>query len=186
MCDPVILSSGHTFDRNSIQRLISNYAPTPPRHPHRYRYSEPETDSLSQLGPLIATLTSRTSSDVEKLESITRIGSISRAHPGDSGPGHRLGGLSAVLGCVGPGTDPVLQEKCLTLLLNLSLDSDDNKVGLVAEGAVERLTAALVGPAAATAATVITSLAVWRSIRPPLEPTQEQSAALTLMAAETG
>ncbi|KAL2928258.1 U-box domain-containing protein 8 [Bienertia sinuspersici] len=191
MCDPVILSSGHTFDRNSIQRwldsghrtcpitklplpnppllipnhalrsLISNYAPTPPRHPHRYRYSEPETDSLSQLGPLIATLTSRTSSDVEKLESITRIGSISRAHPGEfRARATDSGGLSAVLGCVGPGTDPVLQEKCLTLLLNLSLDSDDNKVGLVAEGAVERLTAALVGPAAATAATVITSLAV--------------------------
>ena len=37
-----------------------------------------------------------------------------------------------------------LQEKALSLLLNLSLD-DDNKVGLVAEGAIGRIVGALLG-----------------------------------------
>ncbi|KAK2369164.1 U-box domain-containing protein [Trifolium repens] len=56
-----------------------------------------------------------------------------------------------------------LQEKVLSLLLNLSLD-DDSKIGLVAEGAIDRVVAFLLREAlsdcCALAATIITSLAV--------------------------
>ncbi|WJX58828.1 hypothetical protein P8452_44241 [Trifolium repens] len=56
-----------------------------------------------------------------------------------------------------------LQEKTLSLLLNLSLD-DDSKIGLVAEGAIDRVVAFLLRDASsdccALAATIITSLVV--------------------------
>lgn len=71
------------------------------------------------------------------------------------------GAVSALLRCVG-SDDPGLQEKALSLLLTLSLD-DDNKVGLVAEGAIGRIVAALQGGSPncrALAATMLTSLAV--------------------------
>lgn len=186
MSDPVILSSGHTFDRTSIQRwidsghrtcpitklplpqspilipnhalrsLISNYAPSATRHHNNHPELEP--DSLSQL---ISTLTSPASSSVQKLESLGKLGSLSKS---DAGFRARLTGsdaVSAVLRCVDPDNEPGLQEKALSVLLNLSLDSDDTKVGLVAEGAVARVVAALASPAAsAVAATVLTSLAV--------------------------
>lgn len=71
--------------------------------------------------------------------------------------------MAALLGCVSRKYFLNLQEKSLKLLLNLSLD-DDNKVGLVAEGAISSIIAALCdGESAdcrATAATVLTSLAV--------------------------
>ena len=55
-----------------------------------------------------------------------------------------------------------LQEKALSLLLNLNLD-DDNKVGLVAAGAIGRIIGALLGGSPncrALAATMLTRLAV--------------------------
>ena len=69
--------------------------------------------------------------------------------------------MSAVLNCVDSGDDG-LQEKALSLLLNLSLE-DDNKVGLVAEGVIGRVVAVLLGGSSdcrALAATMLTSLAV--------------------------
>lgn len=69
--------------------------------------------------------------------------------------------MSAVLSCV-LSSDAYIQDKALKLLLNLSLD-DDNKVGLVAEGAIGNIIAALRGGSAdsrALAATLLTSLAV--------------------------
>lgn len=69
--------------------------------------------------------------------------------------------MSAVLNCVS-SNDCSLQDKALHLLLNLSLD-DDNKVGLVAEGAIGNIIAALRGGGGncrAVAATTLTSLAV--------------------------
>lgn len=58
--------------------------------------------------------------------------------------------------------NPSMREKALNLVLNLSLD-DDNKVGLVAEGAIRRIVSALRDNSEncrALAATIITSLAV--------------------------
>lgn len=66
-----------------------------------------------------------------------------------------------MLNCVA-SSDSGVQEKALHLLLNLSLD-DDNKIGLVAEGAIGNIVGALRGGEAdcrAVAATMLTSLAV--------------------------
>ncbi|KMS96587.1 hypothetical protein BVRB_8g201570 [Beta vulgaris subsp. vulgaris] len=190
MSDPVILSSGHTFDRTSILKwldsghrtcpitklplpdppslipnhalrsLISNYAPTSPTRSLSDSHSLSDSDSLTQLTSLISTLTSRASSPAQRLDSLARLTSLSKSNPGFRARLTESGAVSAVLRCVGPDNDPGLQERSLSLLLNLSLDSDDNKVGLVAEGAVAKVVTALVGPAAAVAATVLTSLAV--------------------------
>ncbi|KAI4296548.1 hypothetical protein L6164_036497 [Bauhinia variegata] len=181
MSDPVILSSGHTFDRASIQRwldaghrtcpitklplpehpslipnhalrsLISNYAHISPLKHHPS--PQPET--------LISTLLSRSSSLDSKVESLRQ---LTRLAQRDSVFRRRLtesGVVSAVLNCV-DSDDPCLQEKALSLLLNLSLD-DDNKVGLVAEGVIGRVVAVLLGGSPdcrAVAATMLTSLAV--------------------------
>ncbi|KAJ7968422.1 RING-type E3 ubiquitin transferase [Quillaja saponaria] len=181
MSDPVILSSGHTFDRASIQRwldaghrtcpitkltlpdqpslipnhalrsLISNYALISPQKPQTP--TQPET--------LISTLTSKSSTMKSKIASLDQLTRLSKR---DSVFRRRLtesGVVSAVLNCV-DSDDPGIQEKALSLLLNLSLD-DDNKVGLVAEGAIGRVVAALRGDfpdCRAVAATLLTSLAV--------------------------
>ncbi|XP_021762196.1 U-box domain-containing protein 8-like [Chenopodium quinoa] len=189
MSDPVILSSGHTFDRSSIQRwidsghrtcpitklplpdppslipnhalrsLISNYTPTQ-LTPTRSDSDGSGSDSPSQLGCLISKLNSRGSMVEEKVESLVRLTGLSKANPGFRARLTESGAVSAVLRCVDSDNDPGLQEKALLLLLNLSLESDDNKVGLVAEGAVARVVSALGSTAAAVAATVLTSLAV--------------------------
>ncbi|GLT83123.1 hypothetical protein SLE2022_014320 [Rubroshorea leprosula] len=181
MSDPVILSSGHTFDRASIQRwLDSGHRTCPitklplPEHPslipnHALRslisnytnISLPKSQSCSEPQAPISILTSRSSSLESKLESLSQLGRLSK---GDSALRRRLteaGAVPVVLRCV-DSYDPGLQEKALSLLLNLSLD-DDNKVGLVAEGAVNRVVKVLrVGSpdCRAIAATLITSLAV--------------------------
>lgn len=181
MSDPVILSSGHTFDRSSIQRwldaghrtcpitklplseppslipnhalrsLISNYTLVSLPKPH----TDPNPNSLIQ------TLVSVSSPLACKLDSLDQLGRLCKR---DSSARRRLtesGAVSAVLNCVN-ADDTSLQEKALHLLLNLSLD-DDNKVGLVAEGVVGKLVAAVHsgnGDSRAVAATVLTSLAV--------------------------
>lgn len=186
MSDPVILSSGHTFDRASIQRwldsghrtcpitklplpdqpslipnhalrsLISNFTRTPlPKPQLEHANPNPQT--------LISVLTSKSSPFESKLESLTQLTKLSKR---DSASRRKLtesGAVSAVLNCLKIDSDGfTLQEKALSLLLNLSLD-DDNKVGLVAEGAVSRVVAALrfgSPDCRAIAATIITSLAV--------------------------
>ncbi|XAR53711.1 Ubiquitin--protein ligase [Bertholletia excelsa] len=185
MSDPVILSSGHTFDRSSIQRwldaghrtcpitklplseppilipnhalrrLISNYTLVSLPKPQQCRPEEPQT--------LISTLTSRASPLDSKLNSLDQLIRLSKR---DSGLRRRLtesGAVSAVLNCV-DSEDLGLKERALNLLLNLSLE-DDNKVGLVAEGAIERVVATLRDGGGspdcrAVAATLLTSLAV--------------------------
>ncbi|KAE9591800.1 hypothetical protein Lal_00038974 [Lupinus albus] len=178
MSDPVILSSGHTFDRSSIQRwldsghltcpitklpiplhsplipnhalrsLISTFTPTPPLSHHHHH---PET--------LLSSLSSPSSSLHSKLDSLRHLTRLSnrdalfRRRITDSGV------VPVVLSCV---DDDLLREKALSLLLNLSLD-DDNKVGLVAEGVVGRVVAVLISGSPdcrAVAATLVTSLAV--------------------------
>ncbi|KAI3716913.1 hypothetical protein L1987_68140 [Smallanthus sonchifolius] len=107
---------------------------------------------------------SKSSSPEVKIGSIVRLFHLSKR---DFELRKRLtesGAAAAVLNCVSRNGFVDLQEKALKLLLNLSLD-DDNKVGLVAEGAIGDVVGVLccVGAAAdcrATAATVLTSLAV--------------------------
>ncbi|XP_044460699.1 U-box domain-containing protein 8-like [Mangifera indica] len=186
MSDPVILSSGHTFDRISIQRwlesghrtcpitqlplpdqpslipnhalrsLISNFT----RSPLLKAQSDPAHPNLQTL---ISILTSNSSPLHSKLESLSQLVNLSKR---DSASRRKLtesGAVSAVLNCLNFESDNfTLQEKALSFLLALSLD-DDNKVGIVAEGAVGRVVTALrVGSpdCRAMAATIITSLAV--------------------------
>ncbi|XP_019175075.1 PREDICTED: U-box domain-containing protein 8 [Ipomoea nil] len=180
MSDPVILSSGHTFDRSSIQRwLDSGHRTCPitnlpisdppcliPNHALRSLISNYTLVSLPvpQADPqaLIQTLISKSAPVDSKLSSLDQ---LSRLCKRDSAIRRRLsesGGVSAVLNCVDADGDSGLQEKALHLLLNLSLD-DDNKVGLVAEGVVGKVVAALrvgSGDSRAVAATVLTSLTV--------------------------
>lgn len=183
MSDPVILSSGHTFDRVSIQRwldaghrtcpitklplpdhpllipnhalrsLISNYALVSP--PKLQQQPQPEPQAL------ISTLTSPSSMLDSKLNSLDQLTRLSKRDSAFRSKLTESGAVSAVLKCVG-SDDPGLQEKALSLLLNLSLD-DDNKVGLVAEGAIGQIIGALQGGSSncrALAATMLTSLAV--------------------------
>ncbi|KVH89599.1 U-box domain-containing protein 8 [Cynara cardunculus var. scolymus] len=191
MSEPVILSSGHTFDRPSIQRWLDAghrtcpitklpLSDTPsliPNHALRslistYTASSVANAALTLSKPhhirehpetLISNLTSKSSSPEVKLVSIEHLCQLSKR---DFELRKRLtesGAVAALLGCVSLKNCVNLQEKSLKLLLNLSLD-DDNKVGLVAEGAICHIIAALCdGESAdcrATAATVLTSLAV--------------------------
>ncbi|CAM8915267.1 unnamed protein product [Rhodiola kirilowii] len=184
MSDPVILSSGHTFDRASIQRwldaghrtcpitklplpdrpslipnyvlrsLISNYCSVGLKS-HQCQTLEMEPKGL------VTVLGSRSASVEVKIGALAQLGKMSKR---DSAFRRRLtesGVVAAVLECV-ESEDVRLQEKALYLLLNLSLD-DDNKVGLVAEGAIGRVVGALRGGSSdgrAVAATMLTSLAV--------------------------
>ncbi|XP_022878032.1 U-box domain-containing protein 8-like [Olea europaea var. sylvestris] len=182
MSDPVILSSGQTFDRISIQRWLDSghrtcpvsKLPLPepptliPNHALRSLISNYTLVSLPKPQPcpsnpqnLIQTLVSSLSPLDAKLNSLDQLSRMSKR---DSGIRRRLtesGAVSAVLDCVN-SSESGLQEKALHLLLNLSLD-DDNKVGLVAEGVIGKVVSALrcgAGDSRAMAATVLTSLAV--------------------------
>lgn len=185
MSDPVILSSGHTFDRSSIQRwvdsghrtcpitnlpisdpvslipnhalrsLISNY--TLVSFPKPLAYPDPQ----SLIQTLIA---SSSSSNLDsKLNSLDQLSKLSKRDLAIRRKLTESGAVSALLNCVNSDDDSGgLQEKALHLLLNLSLD-DDNKVGLVAEGVVGKVVSSLrrgAGDSRAVAATVLTSLAV--------------------------
>ncbi|CAN4083895.1 unnamed protein product [Withania somnifera] len=180
MSDPVILSSGHTFDRSSIQRWVdSGHRTCPvtklpisdpvsliPNHALRSLISKytlvslPKPQSYPDPQSLVQTLIASSSSRLEsKIISLDQLSKLSKR---DSAIRRKLtesGAVSTVLNCVNSGG---LQEKALHLLLNLSLD-DDNKVGLVAEGVVGKVVTALrrgTGDSRAVAATVLTSLAV--------------------------
>ncbi|KAI3466611.1 hypothetical protein Pfo_023274 [Paulownia fortunei] len=182
MSDPVILSSGHTFDRASIQRwldaghrtcpisklplpeppslipnhalrsLISNYTLVSFPKPQHY-LPNPQT--------LIHTLLSHPSPLEDKLNSLDQLSRVSKCDSAIRRRLAELGAVSAVLRCI-DSSESGLQEKALHLLLILSLD-DDSKVGLVVEGVVGKVVYALrcgVGDSRAVAATVLTSLAV--------------------------
>nr|AJP61133.1 U-box protein [Arabidopsis halleri] len=189
MSDPVILQSGHTFDRVSIQQwidsgnrtcpitklplsenpslipnhalrsLISNFAHVSPKESSRPRTQQEHSQSQSQA--LISTLVSRSSSNASKLESLSRLVRLTKRDSLIRRKVTESGAVRAALDCVDSGNQ-VLQEKSLSLLLNLSLE-DDNKVGLVADGVIRRIVTVLrVGSpdCKAIAATLLTSLAV--------------------------
>ncbi|KAG4960555.1 hypothetical protein AAZX31_13G231600 [Glycine max] len=185
MSDPVILSSGHTFDRSSIQRwldaghrtcpitklplpehsslipnhalrsLISNYAPINPLI--NSSNSHPQT--------LISTLTSPSSPLPSKLHALHHLTRLSHS---DSLFRRRLFNSPALVPALLTFLQHIsaadLRHRALSLLLHLSLD-DDAKVGLVAEGLLSPLISLLLSSAApsdcrALAATLLTSLAV--------------------------
>ncbi|TKY59368.1 U-box domain-containing protein 8 [Spatholobus suberectus] len=180
MSDPVILSSGHTFDRCSIERwLEAGHRTCPitklplPEHPSlipnhalrslisNYILLSPLHQPISQPETLISTLASPSSSADSKIDSLRHLTRLSKRDPAFRRRLADSGAVPAVLAAVG---DPLLQERALPLLLNLTLD-DDLKVGLVAEGVVARVVAVLLLRGAspdsrAVAATIVTSLAV--------------------------
>ncbi|KAE9613498.1 putative aminoacyltransferase, E1 ubiquitin-activating enzyme [Lupinus albus] len=180
MSDPVILSSGHTFDRSSIQRwLHDGHRTCPitklplPHHPslipnHALRsliaaFSLPDSKTPPEACALISTLVSSSSTVSSKAQSLRLLRRFSARDSAFRRCISDSGVVSAVLACV-DSNDSSLQESALSLLLTLSLD-DDNKVGLVAEGAIHRLVPLLllreaVPDCRAVAATVLTSLAV--------------------------
>lgn len=181
MTDPVILSSGHTFDRSSIQRwLDAGHRTCPvsklplsdpplliPNHALRsliLNYtliSFPSPLSSGNPDELTKILLSPSSSSALKGSSFDQLVKLCKR---DSCTRWRLiesGAVSAVVNCVS-SDDSSLQENALRLLLNLSLD-DDSKVGLVAEGVVEKVVGSIrfgAGDSRALAATVLTSLAM--------------------------
>ncbi|KAJ9129419.1 hypothetical protein P3X46_033833 [Hevea brasiliensis] len=188
MSDPVILSSGHTFDRASIQRWLDSghrtcpitklplpdHPPLIPNHALRslisnYTLLFPPKSQLNASPPpskpqpqtLFSTLTSPSSPLNSKLVLLSQLTRLTKLDHGLRRQLTESGAVSAVLNCVS-SPESVLQEKALSLLLNLSLD-DDNKVGLVAEGAIGRVVTVLrVGSpdSRAIGCTILTSLAV--------------------------
>lgn len=186
MSDPVILSSGHTFDRASIQRWLDSghrtcpitKLPLPenpvliPNHALRSLISNYTLLSPCKLPPpasplepqpqtLISTLTSKSSPFNHKLEALSQLTKLTKLDPALRRQLTESGAVSAVLNCVN-SPNSALQEKALSLLLNLSLD-DDSKVGLVAEGAIGRVVAILESESPdsrAIGCTILTSLAV--------------------------
>ncbi|KAL5731073.1 hypothetical protein ACHQM5_003833 [Ranunculus cassubicifolius] len=187
MSDPVILSSGHTFDRSSIQRWLDSGNRTCPltKKPLPRHFSlipnyvlknlisnftqqtiDAQTLTLGQgqisvAESLGSTLLSKNSSVESEIDVLSK---LNRLCKNDLEYRRRLmesGVVSDVLRCV-ESENLNMKELGLTLLLKLSLD-DDNKVGLVAEGAIERVVGALRGgnsSSRAYAATMLTSLAM--------------------------
>ncbi|OAY26020.1 U-box domain-containing protein 8 [Manihot esculenta] len=188
MSDPVILSSGHTFDRASIQRWLDSghrtcpitklplpdHPPLIPNHALRSLISNytllsfPKSESSISLNPsesqpqtLFSTLTSPSSPLNSKLVLLSQLTRLTKLDHTLRRQLTESGAVSAVLKCVN-SPESVLQEKALSLLLNLSLD-DDNKVGLVAEGAIGRVVTVLRAgspDSRAISCTILTSLAV--------------------------
>ncbi|KAG6494486.1 U-box domain-containing protein 8-like [Zingiber officinale] len=186
MTDPVILSSGHTFDRSSIQRWIDSgnltcpvtnlpLPPSPsliPNHALRRLISSflarrpppsADADSDDYYHHESCRLFTRLSfpSDSASLSGVLRLaqqgGAAARSLILDSGAV-----ASVLLPHVAASDRPDLQDLSLRVLLHLSLEGDDARLGLVAEGAIDPIVAALVSSSssASLAATLLTSLAV--------------------------
>ncbi|KAL5229888.1 hypothetical protein ABZP36_028664 [Zizania latifolia] len=170
MTDPVILPSGHTFERRSIQRWLDGghltcpvtNLPLPP---------SPLLIPNHALRRLIATV-----SPVASAAVADRGGAGERQGAGEGAVASSVYGLLSLAKSGPAGRREVLEsgatavllrhaaagnEVAAKALLHLSLDGDDARVGLVADGAVDALSAALSagGAAAAVAATALTSLA---------------------------
>ncbi|XP_058091009.1 U-box domain-containing protein 8 [Magnolia sinica] len=180
MSDPVILSSGHTFDRSSIQRWLDSgnrtcpitQLPLPP-HPslipnHALRSlistftlaSSPKSPSYPSPLSLLSSLSSPSLSS--QLDSLRQLHSLSKHNPSFRREITESGAISVVLRCLSASNNKALQEAALAVLFDLSLD-DDNKVGVVAEGGIAHIVAALregTPNCRALAATTLTSLAV--------------------------
>ncbi|XP_074576569.1 U-box domain-containing protein 8-like [Curcuma longa] len=187
MTDPVILSSGHTFDRASIQpnlpqrwldagnrtcpvtkvplplspSLIPNYALRSLISSYLARRPSAAASSSSSDDHLDSLLLSRFSfpSDATTLSAVLRL-----AQSG-SAASRRLvvdsDATSVLIRHADAPDRPDIQDLALRALLHISLDGDDTRLGLLAEGALDPVVSALRGgPVAALAATFLTSLAI--------------------------
>ncbi|KQJ95012.1 U-box domain-containing protein 8 [Brachypodium distachyon] len=166
MTDPVILPSGHTFERRSIQRWLDGghltcpvtnlpLPPSPPLIPnHALRRL---IAAVSPPPPSPEKVRDCQGAEPPALSSVSGMLRLAKSGPA----GRRLvlesGAVAAVLLRRVAGGD----EAAARALVYLSLDGDDARVGLVADGAVDALAAAVSGGgvAAAHAATALTSLA---------------------------
>lgn len=178
MTDPVILPSGHTFERRSIQSWLDGghltcpvtnlpLPPSPPlipNHALRRLIAAVSPSAAASLVPAeggaharqeavsvaAAAVPARPASPVPALLRLAKSGAAGRKEVLESGS-------AAVLLRHAEAGD----EAAARALLHLSLDGDDTRVGLVADGAVDALSAAVSrgGAAAASAATALTSLA---------------------------
>ncbi|XP_020599980.1 U-box domain-containing protein 8 [Phalaenopsis equestris] len=180
MSDPVILASGHTFDRVSIQRWLDSghrtcpvtMLPLPPHSPlipnHALR------SLIANFSPFNAGA-SRTYSMLPEKESLissltypanpATLSLLLRLAKDDLSFRHSLvnsGAPSVLLRHAASSDSHDIQGLSLRILLYLSLDGDDARVGLVADGALDPLIHVLTvgGPNAALAATTLTSLAM--------------------------
>lgn len=202
MSDPVILATGQTYDRASIQqwldaghrtcpktkqvlydtKLIPNYAlrsliyqwanangvdlKKPAENCtsiHAARYGVAKREDLIRLKVLVEGLVKSLSSTfpqtrrdaIKKISNLAKEGKESRTYIVEAG------GIARILSLISCG-DPQIEEVGLQSLLELSLD-DENKVGLVAEGAIDAIVQALKTGSMDTrikAATTLTSLAL--------------------------
>ncbi|CAL5008606.1 unnamed protein product [Urochloa decumbens] len=177
MTDPVILPSGHTFERRSIQRWLDGghltcpvtnlpLPPSPPLIPnHALRRlisavapsaaAAPVPISAAQERqgaalPPPAPAAVQSSSPVPALLRLAKSGAAGRREVLESG------NAAVLLRHAAAGDEAAARG-----VLLLTLDGDDTRVGLVADGAVDSLSAAVRrgGAAAALAATALTSLA---------------------------
>lgn len=182
MSDPVILTSGQTFDRATIQRWLDSgnrtcpvtklpLPPDPPlipNHALRNLISNfaPTTSAPYPPLSLRQTLVSNFSFP-SNFQTLTQIRQASKKDADFRRYLFESGAVSILLRHVGTesGTHPELQELALRILLDVSLDGDDVKVGLVVDGAVGRIVSAIVNATTssssrALAATTLTSLAM--------------------------
>ncbi|XP_062192437.1 U-box domain-containing protein 8-like [Phragmites australis] len=175
MTDPVILPSGHTFERRSIQRWLDGghltcpvtnlpLPPSPPLIPNHAlrRLIAAVSPSAAAAAPVPAagggsadegkeaSVAAGAPSSVLALLSLAKSGAAGRREVLESGS------AAVLLRHTAAG-----DEAAARALLYLSLDGDDARVGLVADGAVDALSTAVSrgGAAAALAATALTSLA---------------------------
>lgn len=176
MADPVIVISGHTFDRPSIQRWIDaghntcpvTNLPLPPHSPlipnhalrsliRNYSIHNPQSSSPADLRFLLSSLSYPASAAA--LSSLFR---LAKDDPAFRRNLFDSSAPSVLLRHAASAESPELQDLALRTLVYLSLDGDDARVGLVADGAIDALAQALAagGPNAFLAATTLTSLAV--------------------------
>ncbi|KAG8046464.1 hypothetical protein GUJ93_ZPchr0008g12102 [Zizania palustris] len=174
MTDPVILPSGHTFERRSIQRWLDGghltcpvtnlpLPPSPPLIPnHALRRL------IAAVSPVVSAAAvaggkggagQRRGAGEGAAEAAASVSGLLRL--AKSGPAGRREVLESGAAAVLLRHAATGDEVAARALLHLSLDGDDARVGLVADGAVDALSAALFagGAAAAVAATALTSLA---------------------------
>jgi U-box domain len=177
MTDPVILTSGHTFDRASIQRWLDSgnrtcpvtNLPLPPSSPlipnhalRRLIRSHSPASPPSNLQPCPSSSLPDPLSLVSSPHILSRFYRCVKSSAQFRRLATESGAVSVLLRHVVSSEDS--REIALRALLRLSLDGDYTRVGLVADGAVDALAVVLTqkggAPSAASvAATVLTSLA---------------------------
>ncbi|PKA63690.1 U-box domain-containing protein 8 [Apostasia shenzhenica] len=186
MSDPVIVASGHTFDRASIQRWLDSghrtcpvtKLPLPPHSPLIPNHALRSLIANFSLGgaakksnnPWLSTPPDRQNpqnllSSLSFPASCAALSILLRLAKEQPCFRRLLADSAAPTVLLQHAASPDLpdhQDLSLRILLYLSLDGDDARVGLVVDGALVPLMRAICGggPNAALAVTILTSLAV--------------------------